>query len=612
MPDVVLILLFFPLALFLPGYLVVSCFANRGAGERNLEAIEATFLSVVLSSALTGTIALALAQVGHFGLPVLLVILLLVCVGAAGLLWFKHRALSWQITPSHKTEWLALFSVVVGAGALFLHPHQYVFGAGDAGVYVNLGANLDQTGALLIREPLLAEIAPDLLPGLLRELLPGATTRFIHLPGFYVSDSEPGLVIPQFYALHPVWLGIGHSLFGVSGALMVTPIWGVLGVVALYLCGRALFNWWTGWLAAVLLLLTPLQIYFARYPTAEPLTQFYTWVFLLAFTMFTLDRQPRGLWGLVAGVAFGQVFLARIDALPMLLVPAAWMLVLLWRRRWPKDEGWFWIPLLGLTGYALFHGLAFSRPYTLDLYGWVIPLVWKRFWFVAVAGVIGAGVFFSLQRRWHSSHLGIQRLSWGPILRYAAAAALVSVAIYAYFIRPRIGQTALASYWYSGSQVLITNHENLVRLGWYLSPLGIGLAVAGGVLFLLNEAWAKLWPLWGIGGGFSAIYVYNIFNNPYHIYAMRRYVPVVVPFFVLAGACALAWLWRRETRKRTARLIGVTLLLTLVGWLAYNDRLVWKQIDYEGAVQQVERLAGFFEDRSIVLFVDDAPVGLGC
>jgi hypothetical protein len=28
-------------------------------------------------------------------------------------------------------------------------------------------------------------------------------------------------------------------------------------------------------------------------------------------------------------------------------------------------------------------------------------------------------------------------------------------------------------------------------------------------------------------------------------------------------------------------------------------------------VQQVEHLAGFFEDKSIVLFVDDAPVGLG-
>jgi len=616
--DTILTILFFPLALFLPGYLAVSWFTNRQTSQADLKATEALFLSVVLSSALTGIITLALAQVGHFSLPVLMSILLLASLGVAGASWLKQKSLLWQIAPSPKTEWLAVVSVIIGAAVLFLHPHQYILGGGDAGVYVNVGANLAKTGALLIREPLLAKIEPDLLPGLLREQLPGVMPRFIRLPGFYLSDTVPGLVIPQFYPLHPIWLGIGYSLFGITGALLVTPVWGILSIVAVYLYGRALFNRQTAWLAAFLLLITPLQIYFARYSTAEPITQFLSWAGLWAFTMFGQHRSPRGLWGLAAGMALGQVFLARIDALPMLLLPAGWAIILLRRRRWDNSEWWFWLPLLGLTSYALFHGLAFSRPYTLGTYGWLIAILWNRFWSIVVIGTIAGGLGFLLikyRQRWN--YPAVQRLPWKPILRYGAAVVLVGVALYAYFIRPRVGNIVLAPYWYGGSQIPITNHENLVRLGWYLSPLGIGLAVAGGVLCLFNERWSnwsKLWPLWGVGGTFTLVLIYNIFNNPFHIYAMRRYVPIVVPFFILAGAYTVSWLW--QLRKRAAwhkigRLAGIVLLITLVGWLAYNDRLIWNQVDYEGAVEQVEQVADLFEDGAVVLFIDPPPVGLG-
>jgi hypothetical protein len=612
MLDTILTILFFPLALFLPGYFVVSWFTDRQIARVGLRTIEALFLSVVLSSALTGIVALALAQAGHFSLPVLTMMLLLASSGIAGAVWLKQKSLLWHVAPSPNSEWVTVASVAIGAAVLFLRPHQYILGGGDAGVYVNIGANLAKTGALLIQEPLLAEIGSDLLPGLLREQPAGAAARFIRLPGFYLSDSVPDLVIPQFYALHPVWLGIGYSLFGLAGALLVTPVWGILSVVAIYLYGRTLFNWQSGWLAAVLLLITPLQIYFARYPTAEPITQFLSWTCLLAFTAFGQSRSPRGLWGLVAGVTFGQIFLARIDAVPMSLIPVGWVMVLLGRRRWDDSEWWFWPPLVGLTGYALFHGLTFSKPYVLGAYGWIVPLLWDRLWLIVAIGIVGGGFGFWLIKRWQRwGRPEIRRLPWERILRYGAAMVVVGLAVYAYFIRPRVGSTALVPYWYSGSQIPTVDHENFVRLGWYLSPLGIGLAVAGGVLCLLNERWGKLWPLWVVGGAFTVLYIHNVFSNPFHIYAMRRYVPVVVPFFVLAGAYAVSWLWQQAAWQKAGRLVSVVLLVTLIGWLAYNDRLVWDQVDYEGAVEQVRHVAGLFEDGAVVLFVDAAPVGLG-
>jgi hypothetical protein len=187
--------------------------------------------------------------------------------------------------------------------------------------------------------------------------------------------------------------------------------------------------------------------------------------------------------------------------------------------------------------------------------------------------------------------------------------ALVALALYAYFIRPHTGTIVMADYWYAGSQIPFTDHENLVRLGWYLSPLGIALAVTGCVVILLKERWEKLWPFWAVGGGFTVLYIYNIFNNPFHIYAMRRYVPVVVPFFMLAAAYAFSWLWWH--RNKFGRLISLALLLMLSGWLIYNGRLIWGQVEYQGAIAQVKRVADRLEKQAIVLFVDDSSLGLG-
>lgn len=604
--------LFLALALVLPGYLVVSGFTNSQVSGAGLETIEALFLSIVLSSALTGIVGLVLAQVGWFSLPALLIVLLLISFAVAGVVWMKRRTLSWHVTSSSRIEWLTVSLIVLGAAMLFLHPHQYVFGGGDAGVYVNVGANLAQTGALLIEEPLLTEIKADLLPGLLREQYPGAATRFIRLPGFYLSDTVPGLVIPQFYPLHPVWLGIGYRLLGVSGALSVTPVWAIFSVVAIYLYGRSLFGQRTGWLAALLLLIMPLQVYFARYPTAEPITQFLIWTCVWAFTAFGRGRAPCGLWRLVSGLTLGQVFLARVDALPLLLIPLGYGFVLLKRRQWSKSEWWFWLPLTSLIGYAFFHGLVFSRPYTVGLYRWIFPFFWRQFRLLVVVCVLGGALgFWLLKRRqwWVDSR--VRHLPWGLILRYGAAVTVVGLAIYAYFVRPQMGNASLKADWYGGSQVVVTDHENLVRLGWYWSPLGIGLAVFGGVLLLCNERWSQSWPLWITGGAFTLLYVYRIFNNPFQIYAMRRYVPVVVPFFVLASAYAVSWLWKRAGHQKIGRLVGVALLVVLVAWLVWNGRMIWSQVDYVGAVEKIAHLAGVFEHRAIVLFVDEAPVGLG-
>ena len=71
----------------------------------------------------------------------------------------------------------------------------------------------------------------------------------------------------------------------------MTPLWGVLGIAAVYLAARKWFGAQVALLAATLLALTPTTIYFARYPTTEPLTLLLIFSGLLAFQTLYDDAQ---------------------------------------------------------------------------------------------------------------------------------------------------------------------------------------------------------------------------------------------------------------------------------------------------------------------------------
>ena len=136
-----------------------------------------------------------------------------------------------------------------------------------------------------------------------------------------------------------------------------------------------------------------------------------------------------------------------------------------------------------------------------------------------------------------------KRLPWGWI----AALLVIVLALYAYLVRPHLGQVLSYAYWYGGGQLPDVDRENLVRLGWYLSPLGVALGVLGTAWMLVKEANRRTAFLLGAGLFFSLLYLWRIQANPHQIYAMRRYVPVVLPFFVVAATYLI---YRLSTLRR--------------------------------------------------------------
>jgi hypothetical protein len=94
-----------------------------------------------------------------------------------------------------------------------------------------------------------------------------------------------------------------------------------------------------------------------------------------------------------------------------------------------------------------------------------------------------------------------------------------------------------------------TLHWQALYYGW----VTVAVAFAGyGVLLamLVRRRRYELGALLGMGLPMSALYLWNCEVSPDQPWAMRRYVPVIIPLFLIAAAAAVRWAWRRTQGRR--------------------------------------------------------------
>ena len=595
--------------------------------------VEGLFASVSLGTVLGGWLALVLAELGIFSIGRIAVVWLLAFLILIGLVvWLRRRQRIDPASPLQEEQFipagrslpgvvtiLLLTAWLVAAGWLFFRPHEYILGGADAGVYVSLGAEIAQHGGFKLQDETLADLDPALKEIVLRPLPSNPIASSYLFPGFYVVDEAAGDIVPQFFPLHPVWQAVAFGLSrgpveGVTSELLVTGLWMTLASLAVILTAREV----GGWLAALLVMLAlaigALQVWFARYPTTEALTQFLVWAGLWAMVRWQGGKQPGSFWALVAGTALGAIFLVRIDILILLPVFGV-LLLLLWLSGWRAENWWFAIPLVVLVTHAFLHGVLFSAPYFYEHVGFGLRLLWVNWWIPLLgfaAGILMLWVLYAYRERYKS--LG---RFWRP-LTIGLIGSFLAFAIYGWFVRPYVGEASLRPDSYSETLLLITNHENWRRLAWYLSTLGIWLGVAGICLLLWNMD-RKTAVLVVVGILFSVVYLWNVRANPHHIYVMRRYVPVVAPFFILAAAYFLSqlagYVKRQDVVKNRGHYVGFGLTgILAIMWLAglgWSARGFIRQVDFRGVLQQLALIESDLPPDSILLFNDQAPVGRG-
>ncbi len=561
------------------------------------------FLPFVGTVIFSGWVGVLLVSFGQFSL---LNVSIASLVAAVALFLWKRPSFRFHFTSLDWTEW-AIVILLLGSAVVYFRPHEYVLGGIDPGVYVNIAATAVRTGDFQIEDDWTATLA-EFPTTTLREQPPQWRTRYLQFVGWYVDDQTPGQIIPQFFPYHSMLIAIGMSLGGLYAGLFVTPIWGVLSLTAVYYTGRQLFNPLIGLGAAILLAITPTHIYFARYPTTEPLTLLFVFVGLLAYQKLWDDAPGKQAWGALLGASFGAAFLTRID-LPVVAVLLIGFFVLVW---WQKKWHAGWKTAVIVSAVMMLHAALsagfLNAPYVWNTYGGVATLLGGPS--LIILGIVGGlgtigGLILIWRMEWRSFvESSVGQFLRGVPFRWGVVIAIIGLSLFAYFVRPIIQPPISYPSWPAGTEAFLLDGENWVRLGWYLTPLGIGLATVGLALIVRFYSLNRLGFFLTVGGLTIVQYVYRILNTPYHIYAMRRYVPIVIPVLMLFTAVALWRLYQNE--QRWAKSLAIGLFAAMMAGLLYQARFVLPLRDLEGATEQLVALQSQIDPEAMLLINEPA------
>jgi hypothetical protein len=567
---------------FLPGLVVVAAFS--GAKRVALRLTEQLYLAIASSLLVSGWVSFFLAEVGRFS-PARTA--LVVGIGSAiAIVACRAGAvrLSLRPGPVGRAELLVAAAVLAFAVIVYFPPFEHVLGGRDPGIYVNAGFHLARDGKLAYTDPVVTTIPaaerPLFFPD--KELPPWSYLRF---QGFGLESPESGRVAPHGLHLYPVWIGTASALFQKKSGLWATPFFALMGVSGFFLAFRRLFGLEVAAWASALLAVFQIQIWFARFPNSEVAVQFlYATALLLLFFM---EEHRSRLAGALAGVALGSTLLTRVETM-LFAVPVAaflgWKRV---RRELGPPEIAFGAAFLLLGIHAAIHDRLFAWPYVSSILG-------RHYWsflgenLALVAGV-GAALFFLADRAALKLSPSFLALFDSVRLRLTMGFGLFLAALYAYFVRP---------YWH-GARTAPHDAEAFLRMGWYLYPAGIGLAVAGGMILLARARKTQAFFLL-VALTFSLFFFYKVRVWHDHYFAMRRFVPVILPSFFAAIAVFLAM--AREAGGRLTSLGTRAVAGALVlSYLADGSRLFGHD-EFRGSLAFVAELARHIGDEDVVIF----------
>lgn len=575
---------------YLPGALIFRLPGTGRSRRAALTAEERGFWAVAISVALSSVIAFTLAAIGWFQLERLLLINGGISL-AIGLLWRTRLRFAGDAPRPTRTAAAPVALVLLAAGIFFfVPPAEYINSDRDPAVYVNSGIQLARSGSFYIDDPMVRSVPPEY-----RELFwtpheaPFDTSRFL---GFYVLDQDAGTVVGQFPHLYPVWIAIAYETYGLTGARYVHGLWGLLGVLAVYLTGVRLFGRRAAFAGAVLLAASVAQVWFARYFCTEMLFQALAFSGVLAYTRAHADGDR--FFAPIAAILFGLTPFLHITG--VVAVGALGLAALLGRYGGQPVLASFVLPLAAAAGLAVLYYLTMMVAY--------VP-----FWYiralrpehvVAIAGALAVVVLAFAASR---PAFAAQVRRWLPP---AATAVLWVLAFYALFIRVKGGIPAT-------HDAASLHPEGLYSFTfYYLQPLGLAAALTGWAVVSQR----RFWPSWGflaLAAAFAVFFFYDPRITPDHFWAGRRYVSVILPAsLLLIGAAAFTpaplpeWRWLAWTRGiAAARLrlaVGVVLIAAL-GWqYVQATRPILRHVEHAGVIPTVEGLAGRFSPDDLLLF----------
>lgn len=561
--------------LYLPGHFLGRVLSRKGDGWADL-ALARTGASVAVAT----PVLVLLAVLGWFTVPAI-VVSLGVCSLAA---WFLCRG---EAVHARASGWdFAALGLVCGSFALYGRPAEYVINSRDPGVYTVVADRLARTGELLKRDPLVEAVSSF-----------HTFVGSVKYPGFYLSGE--GLIIPQFFPGPFAWMGFGNLVGGLWGSLYVVPIFGALSVLAAFLLGAEVFGRWAGLAGAGILAVGYTQVWWAKQPSSEVITQFFALAGLWFAVRFVRDIRGSGrASGALAGLLLGGAMLIRVDGfLVAAAVPVLFGYVLLTRR---PARRWLWpgVPLALCAGAALLYLNTVGGRYLYTIYSaHGLDGFLGRLPYLLAAATVLAGLFFGIRRFW-GSRLRYWLEARGGELALAGAVVVAGAALWAYFVLPVPWEELPVD----SRDFDAYRTQTLVRIVWFTTPAVALLGLAG---FLISAHRLESPKTLLLGAFLASGILYTAIPNvaPDLPWATRRFVPAAIPLLcLLAGYAAVEagrFLGRVWDRRAGIALAGGLAVLAF-GWTAYTALPAVQARELDGAISAFDRVDAAVPEAEVV------------
>lgn len=577
-----------PLLFLVPGYVL---FRSRLFNSSKVGSTEKFLLVVGLSVSMASLIALTLAELGHLSLWLLDIMILAASVlarllfGGSARRVFSPRVFRWEIA--------AAAALVLVALLFFMPPGEYITGDADPGYYYNNGYHIGQTGSV--------DIHDDTIPGLSDFEVDTSYQRgVVQFTAFHLRDRETGRIQPLLYHLLPLWTGLFIMLFGKMGGLFVTPVFAVLGVLAVYALGLKLSRSVAGAVAGGLLatLFFP-QVWYSRLPSSEVFSQLFIIGSILFFVDF-LTRDDR-LSAAASALLFTAAATARPEALflalPMLLI----MVIEILRNRYTRSCRLFAnLSLLGLVyvwfyiRFVQYHYFHTNIRKVLDALSSSAGMSYFLALFAVSIGL--ALVFFNLK----SLHQFLARTAWRITRHFEGREALISS-----LCRLAIGLLSFAAFAYfyfmapEGTQAVNAPQRFFYNTSVFFGGVAVFVFVAA-LSYMIYELDIRVSFL-----VFASCMLYLVafsesqVTSGYLPWLSRRFLTVVVPLMMIGMGYVVGRLWK--TGKAVLRTAGAALVTGFfVLFVVFASPVFWHQ-EYEGSNRQIAELAEELDDYVVLL-----------
>jgi hypothetical protein len=455
-------------------------------------------------------------------------------------------------------------------------PFETFFAAADSTMYVNAGVHLAREGAYGVTGAIAPLLSSELQKTLFVSVGDFDLGPYIRLPGgLLMTHRADAVATPAFFPLVSTWTGILAAVGGPGLATAAAPLGMGLAVWGLTLLAGEAFGVATAVVTALVFLGNFAVWWFGRFTMSEPLTIAFVWGALV----FLRRRAP-----FAAGVMLALAGLARSETLIFAVAALVWWAA--WERVTARELAWVGAGLLA-AGVVAVVGVVDAPNHHLAYLTNDALRVWVRWSFQLMPAIVD-----------------------GRLAAAAALAPMVPILI------------AIAVLWMGGdsgrnvARVLLTAGLALAavlyaRLGggldtvrhcrWLvtsMSPLGFGCGVVGLAL------------LWRRGGPavrlavlltilVAAVFLPSPRVAPYQPWAMRRYLPVVLPGLALGAGAVVGTLW--DTRRAALRIIAAVVAIATVAWQVPATFAARRAGYFAGTLAGAARLAAQLPQDALVV-----------